>query len=167
MTGNLIREFGLYISFIMSYLRQFYPAEIALSTRTTRKVFVYFWPFQKDFFDQMDITLTDCAFAQALLVEACQRSLDMGYIERLWKAGNDATMARDFKELGSTFKEYIKGEIEVATCAIAQYIKGEDKPKAWESTEIYESIRTVLSNNFRVYIQERISLGDYEIYTLL
>ena len=151
----------------MANLRQFYASDINIGVKSAKKIFIFFWPTQKESFDQMTMTDTDCAFAQALLVEACQKSVDMGYIERLWKAGNDATMARDFKELGSAFKDYIKGEIETITCSIGNYIKGGNRPGVSESTEIYESIRTVLSNNFRVYIQERIEIGEYQVYSLL
>jgi hypothetical protein len=71
-------------------LRKFAPSELALSNQQAWQVLVYFFGGNASSVPG-DLTDNDRSFAQALLLEAVDKSYQMSWIETLWKSSASPT----------------------------------------------------------------------------
>jgi len=120
-------------------LRRFRPSEIHLTRDEAWKVLRFFWPNTS--VRPQQITQQDRAFAQALLVEAIDRSHAMGYVETLYRSWFGRGVA-------PTYKGIKKAASKFARKALKRWFKhatGDDL----KDPEIYESVRVTLARNFR------------------
>lgn len=130
------------------YLRHFSKDEIKISREQASRILRFFFPDQSVSPNETD---EDVAFAQALLLEAIDKSNDEGYIEILFRQlyGKVPT---DFSFIKDVAKEFCKR-------ALKNWFK-HATGKDLEDPEIYENVRATIRLNFRSVWAIRVQGGD-------
>lgn len=123
----------------MSDLRPFAPDEILLTPEQAWQVLRFFWPSTD--VTPGSLTAEDRAFAQGLLVEAIDRSYEMGYVESLFRSFFPVGVAPTFAGIRKAVKEFAKR-------ALKQWFR-HATGKDLKDPKIYESVRVTLARNFR------------------
>jgi hypothetical protein len=129
-------------------LKHFAKGELLLTQEQAGRILRFFFPNQT--LPPGDLTDDDIGFAQALLIEAVDRSTEEGYVEILFnnafmKVPTDLSFVKDIaKEVG---KKAVKNWFRHAT--------GKDLA----NPQIYANVRVTLSNNFSTPWQERLQDG--------
>lgn len=131
------------------FLRHFSKSELLLSQEQAARVLRFFFP------DQLvpagALTDEDVGFAQALLIEAVDRSTEMGYVEVLF---NNAFMKAP-ADL-SFIKDIAKDLIKRAASNWFRHATGQDLA----DPKIYETVRATLRNNFISAWVIRLQTGE-------
>ena len=133
----------------MSDLRHFSESELKLTQQDAFRVLRFFW-LEPGLLPQQ-LTAADRSFAQALLVEAIDRSYEMSYVEAL-------------------FRNFF-GKIPVSFAAVEDMVKSFAKAAAknWfehatakdlDNPQIYESVRSQIAYNFRSVWAIRVETGE-------
>jgi hypothetical protein len=120
-------------------LQKFSESEILLSQHEAWSVLRFFWPGSS--VNPGNLNNQDRAFAQALLVEAIDRSYEMGYVEILFRNFFGVGVAPSYNAIRKAVKSFAKQ-------AVKHWFK-HAKKEDLEDPEIYESIRASLARNFR------------------
>jgi hypothetical protein len=131
-------------------LRQFSRSEIYISDREAWAVLKFFWP--QCTLKAADITEKDISFAQALLVEAIDASYAMGYAHIIFDVFY-MKIPGSFTDVGKLIKEFAKK-------AAKHWFKHLGAKGNLANAEIYSSVRTTLSNNFKSVIEIRQQTGE-------
>jgi hypothetical protein len=130
------------------YLRHFSGDEVKISKEQASLVLRFFFPDQSVSPNETD---EDTAFAQALLLEAIDKSNDEGYIEILFRQlyGKVPT---DFSFIKDVAKEFCKRALK----NWFNHATGKDL----ENPEIYENVRAQIRRNFRSVWTIRVQTGE-------
>jgi len=129
--------------FITTKLRHFTPDEIIISQEETKEIYKFFFKENQNIItaitNKNEFQHLHTEFAQALLVEALDRSYDMGFIEILFKSFTDKKRAiNSSKKILKKFgKKAFKHWFEHAT-----------EDELWDDPEIYESVRVFIRRNW-------------------
>lgn len=119
-------------------LKHFSPSELLLDRAEAARVIGFFWPDQS--VSAPNFTTEDRAFAQALLVEAIERSYDLSYVELLFKSF--------YMKVPASFDSVRKMVQKFAREALKIWFK-HATPADLLHPEIYESVRSTLSLRFK------------------
>jgi hypothetical protein len=130
-------------------LQQFSESELKLTQHDAFVVLRFFW-LEPGILPQQ-LTVQDRAFAQALLVEAIDRSYDMGYVEIIFR-NFYGKLPESFESIRDMVKSFAK--------AAAEHWFEHATGKDLENPKIYESVRRVLSANFYSVWQIRVQTGE-------
>jgi len=125
----------------MAQLLHFKPSEIILSDQEVIATLNFFFPAVP--FRREELTPEVRSFAQALLVEAVDRSYEMGFIDKL----SEVFLYRpvvDFVKLKSMIEDFLKK----AAKHWFQHFKGDIT-----KLKIYESVRLKIIHNFRSVVE--------------
>jgi len=122
-------------------LRHFAPEEVLLTEEDARAALKFFWP-DLDPAELGPLSITDRAFAQALLIEAADASHSVGIVETLYRTFY-GKVATDFEVVKEMLKKLAKKAIE------DKWFKKIETLKDAEGQQIYESVRATLALNQR------------------
>ena len=131
------------------YLKHFSAAEVRLSQADAAAIFRFFWPGRE--LPQTELTIEDRAFAQALLVEALDKTYDMGFVELIFR-NFYGKVPTSFGEIRSIVKSF--------AMAAAKHWFRHATGKDLADPKIYMSIQMTLANNFRCVWDLRIATGE-------
>jgi hypothetical protein len=134
-------------------LLKFSPDEIKLSQQDAFRILRFFL-LEPGVLPQQ-LSAEDRGFAQALLVEAIDRSYDMGFVEILFKSFF-MKIPTDFKAIQDMVKEFSKQ----AAKHWFKHATGADL----RDPRIYESVRTSVARNFRTVWSTRVQTGEPVLY---
>ena len=138
---------------IRGSLRSFSPSEIALTDDEVRGTLRFFWRTKTP---PDPITHEDRSFAQALLVEAIDRSVDLSFIERVFRK----FYLKIPGSPRSTVLKVVRLAVEHAWFRERTRRRGIDP----DEVRIYESVRAALARNFRTEYEVRLTTGSYPSY---
>jgi hypothetical protein len=130
-------------------LKHFNGQEIKITQNDAFAVLRFFW-MEPGVLPQQ-LTNEDLSFAQALLVEAIDRSYDMGFVELIFR--------NFYGKIPSSF-EAIRNMVKSFAKAAAKHWFEHATNKDLENPKIYESIRYQLAANFRSVWQIRLLTGE-------
>jgi len=119
-------------------LKRFAASEVLLSQHDAWDVLRFFWPNTN--VKPQNLDTDDRGFAQALLVEAIDRSYEMGYVEILFRSFFGAGVAPSYGALRKAVKSFVKK----AAKHWFKHATAEDL----QDPKIYESVRVSLARNF-------------------
>jgi len=128
-------------------LKRFLPQQVYLTKEQAWDVLRFFFPNAMGGLSSGSLTAADCAFAQALLVEAIDASCNLGYVEAAFRS----------------FAGKIPGAFSLAAFAARaglhwfKYAKADDL----KDPKIYEVVRLTLQRNFSTVWQLRVAGGGY------
>lgn len=128
-------------------LRRFTPEEVFLSEEAARNVLSFFFPSQGL---PSQITIEDRAFAQALLIEAIQRSHDMSYVKAIF----DTSYMKIPGSPRAVIKQAVKLGLKFG------WLSAKRKKLDPEKAKIYKSVRVTLSRNFKTPWTLRLATGE-------
>ena len=129
-------------------LRLFSPSELKLSNDQACQVLKFFFPnipFYPPFFPS-SLTPADCCFAQALLVEAIDRSYQMKQAENIFNS-----FFMKIPDSWSSVQDMVKDFAKEATKDWFEHAKDHDLLHP----QIYENVRKQMFANFRSIWEER------------
>ena len=128
-------------------LRRFSPSEVFLTTEDTRNVIKFFWPSKGL---PSTITPEDKAFAQALLIEAIDKSYAMSWVRAIFDSA--------FMKVPGSPRSLLTKAIKLAIkLGWLRYKKGRVDPL---KVKIYQSIRNTLARNFKTPWELRLNTGQ-------
>jgi hypothetical protein len=127
-------------------LRRFTASEVRLDNQQAFDVLRFFFQHNASI-NISQITIEDRAFAQALLVEAVDASLHMGFIESIFTSA---------MSLSPSVKDIIKDLLRYAAQSWFRHATGRDM----SDPKIYESVRATLVRNFRTVWSMRTQTGE-------
>ena len=127
-------------------LRHFQKDEIRITRADARNIVVFF--FRNNVPPAASLTDEDVAFAQALLLEAVDKSYAMGYVEALFNSF--------YMKVPTDIAEMVKDFVKKAATNWFDHATGKDL----SNPKIYESVRVMISNNFSTVWRIRMSAGD-------
>jgi hypothetical protein len=130
-------------------LKHFSGSEVKLDQHDAFAILRFFW--LEPGMEPSQLTVEDRAFAQALLVEAIDKSYDMSFVELLFK--------NFYGKVPSSFeavRDLVKSFAKEAAKRWFQHATGKDL----ENPQIYESVRATLARNFRSVWQIRLQTGE-------
>ena len=130
-------------------LMYFKNDDIILSREDAWKIFKFFW--ENTNINPGSLTDQDRGFAQALLIEAIDKSYVKGFIEIIYKTFF-MKVAPTFKDLGKMVREFAKK-------ALIQWFKHATKEDL-NDPKIYESVRVNIKRNFRSVWETRMQTGE-------
>lgn len=130
-------------------LKHFNESEVKLSQHDAFAVLRFFW--LEPGVAPQQLTLQDRAFAQALLVEAIDRSYDMGYVEIIFR-----TFYGKIPTSFAAIRDLVKSFAKAAAKHWFEHATGKDL----QDPKIYESVRRTLAANFRSVWQIRVQTGE-------
>lgn len=130
-------------------LQHFAEAEIKLSQHDAFGALRFFW-LEPGCLPQQ-LTVEDRGFAQALLVEAIDRSYEMGFVEILFRSFYGKIPASF-----SSVRDMAKAFAKAAAKHWFQYATRKDL----EDPQIYENVRRKIAVNFRSVWRIRIETGE-------
>jgi hypothetical protein len=135
------------------YLRHFQKNEINLNPNDARKVLVFF--FSNNVVPVEQLSDSDVEFAQALLLEAIDKSYAMGYVHAIYdafygKIPGDADAVKDM------LKDFVK--------AAARNWFDHATGKDLNDPKIYSSVRAMIAANFRSVWTIRMQTGEAVTY---
>jgi hypothetical protein len=137
----------------MAELQHFSGAEIKLTKEEAFRILRFFWI--EPGIDPGNLTDSDAAFAQALLVEAIDSSYAMGYVELVYE-NFFGKVPTSFSALKDTVKSFAK--------AAAKHWFKHATRKDLEDPKIYESVRRTLAYNFGSAWRIRLQTNEPVIY---
>lgn len=132
-------------------LVRFSPDEVFLTNEETFQILTLFWPDQP--LAPGSTGQADRAFAQALLVEAADRSEEMGYVEVIFQTA----FSRIPRGL-DVGKALIR---KIAQRALRNYFRAVTK-KNLEDPKLYAAVVTTLARNFRSVWAIRLQTGELD-----
>lgn len=132
----------------MAKLRHFKPDELLFNQQESFAILRFF--FVDVGIQAASLTDKDRSFAQALLVEAVDRSYDMGYAEILFDKffGSTSVSAKDVQDLAKRFLKH----------AVERWFRHATKADL-RDPKIYESVRSSLARNARSVWKIRVPTG--------
>jgi len=130
-------------------LQRFGESEIKLNQHDAFSALRFFW--LEPGLSPQQLTVEDRGFAQALLVEAIDRSYEMGFVEILFRSFYGKIPA-SFSSVRDMVKAFAK--------AAAKHWFKHATRKDLEDPQIYESVRRKIAVNFRSVWRIRIETGE-------
>jgi hypothetical protein len=127
-------------------LKHFKGDEIKVSREDARKILVFF--FGNNVPAAESLTDDDVSFAQALLLEAIDKSYAMGYVEAAFRSF--------YMKVPTDIEEMIKDFVKQAAKNWFDHAAGKDL----SNPKIYDSVRVMISNNFSTTWGIRMNGGD-------
>jgi len=131
------------------FLRHFTPSEIIITADDANTILRFF--FGSNVPDAEQLTQADIAFAQALFLEAIDKSYAMGYVHIIYDAFY-MKIPGSFDSVKDMAKEFMKK----AAKHWFDHATGKDR----EKPEIYAAIRGQIAANFRSVWQLRMQGDD-------
>lgn len=133
----------------MMNLQHFGESEIKLSQQDAFSILRFFW-LEPGLLPQQ-LTIQDRGFAQALLVEAIDRSYEMGFVEILFR-----NFYGKIPTSFSAIRDLVKSFARAAAKHWFKHATGKDL----EDPKIYESIRCKIAVNFRSVWKIRLETDE-------
>ncbi|HWY59514.1 MAG TPA: hypothetical protein VNZ03_33930 [Terriglobales bacterium] len=127
-------------------LKHFQKDEIKITRDDARKILVFF--FGSNVPTPENLTDEDVPFAQALLLEAIDKSYAMGYVEAVFNSF--------YMKVPSDIKELMKDFAKEAAKNWFDHAAGKDL----SNPKIYEMVRVTISNNYSQVWAIRMGGGD-------
>jgi hypothetical protein len=133
----------------MAVLRHFKADEVVVDQEQAFRLLKFFWI--EPGIIPGSLTVDDRAFAQALLLEAIDRSYEMGYVELIFK-NFFMKVPTNFKDIEDIVKSFAK--------AAAKHWFRHATGKDLEDPKIYENVRVTIANNFYQPWKIRVSTSE-------
>ena len=127
-------------------LKHFKRGEIKIGRDDARKLLVFFFGNNVPLAE--NLTDDDVAFAQALLLEAIDKSYAMGYVEAVFRSF--------YMKVPTDIEEMVKDFAKQAARNWFDHATGKDL----SYPKIYASVRAAICSNFRTVWEIRMSGGD-------
>jgi hypothetical protein len=127
-------------------LKHFSRDEIKISRDDARRILIFFFgnnvPAAESLSDE------DVSFAQALLLEAVDKSYAMGYVEAIFQSF--------YMKIPTDIEKMMKNFVKQAAKNWFDHATGKDL----SNPKIYDSVRVMLSSNFRSVWAIRMQTGE-------
>jgi hypothetical protein len=127
-------------------LKHFKSDEIKISRENAQRILVFF--FGKNVPSPESLSNEDMSFAQALLLEAIDKSYAMGYVEALFNSF--------YMKIPMDIQEMVKDFMKQAARNWFDHATGKD----FSNPKIYDSVRVMICNNFSTVWAIRMQGGD-------
>lgn len=131
------------------FLRHFQPDEILISSQDASRILRFF--FGTDVPPANELTPQDVAFAQALFLEAIDKSYAMGYVHIVFDCFYMKPPG-SFESLKKMAEEFVK--------KAARHWFDHATGKDLSDPQIYDSVAAMIRANFRSVWEIRVQTGD-------